>query len=82
MAGCVAYSRLMYANVEAASSKSPLWNCALPISIHAFHRNGLYSRRLSHSRSLSVFLRLLFHSGLFLMLCCFIAFCAFSMARS
>ena len=42
--------------------------------IHAFHRNGLYSLRCSHSMSRSVFLRFFVHSGRRFMLCSFMAF--------
>ena len=52
------------------------------MSIHAFHSMGLYSRRLSHSRSFAV-LRLLFvHSGRLVMLWSLMAFWLFSMALS
>ncbi len=82
MAGWVWYRRLMYVNVAAAASNSPLWNWDLPIRIHALQSMGLYSLRLSHSMSRSVFFLFLSHTGRLLMECSFMAFSHFSMARS
>lgn len=39
------------------------------MSIHAFHKNGLYSRLPNHSMSLAVLRRCLSHTGLRLILC-------------